>query len=122
MAAIAVQHSEAGSTLRLKKLVKYGLIAKALTGKKILFPLPLPLPIPIFKENVHHTPYPVNHHTHAEIGYGLEHGHGGYGGGHGGYGGGHGGYGGGFGGVHGGGFGGGYGGDLGGGFGGGYGW
>ncbi|KAG8196488.1 hypothetical protein JTE90_012304 [Oedothorax gibbosus] len=103
LALVAVQQSEA-KHLGLKRLVKYGLIANALTGKKILFPLPLPLPIPIFQENVHHTPYPVNHHTHAEIGYGLEHGAGHFGGGYGG------GYGGGFGGGfgHGGGYGGGW--------------
>ncbi|GFY72321.1 uncharacterized protein TNIN_438561 [Trichonephila inaurata madagascariensis] len=119
MAAIVMQQSEAGHSLKLKRLIKYGLIAKALTGKKIPLPLPLPLPIPIFKENIHHTPYPVNHHTHAEIGYGLQHGHG-YGGGFGGgYGGG---YGGGHGGGYGGGYGGGFGGDFGGDFGGGYGW
>ncbi|XP_054721150.1 uncharacterized protein LOC129230746 [Uloborus diversus] len=81
-AMVLVQQAEAGSGLRLKKLVKYGLIANALTGKKILFPLPLPLPIPVFQENIHHTPYPVHHHTHADIGYGYQHGgHGGYGGG-----------------------------------------
>ncbi|XP_015926832.1 uncharacterized protein [Parasteatoda tepidariorum] len=99
MSAVFLQQSEAGGHLRLKKLVKTVLLANALTGKKILFPLPLPLPIPIFQENIHHEPYPVNHHTHAEIGYGLEHG----------------GYGGGFGGGYGGGFGGGYGGGIGGG-------
>ncbi|GBM19722.1 hypothetical protein AVEN_876-1 [Araneus ventricosus] len=110
MAAVLVQQSEAGHSLKLKRLLKYGLIAKALTGKKIFLPLPLPLPVPIFKENVHHSSYPVNHHTHAEIGYGLEQGHGGYGGGHGG----------GFGGGYGGGFGGGYGGGFEGGYGGGW--
>ncbi|KFM79365.1 hypothetical protein X975_09997, partial [Stegodyphus mimosarum] len=86
MTAVVLQQSEAGGSLKLKRLVKYGLIAKALTGKKIFLPLPLPLPIPIFQENIHHKPYPVHHHTHAEIGYGYEQG-GHLGGGAGGYGG-----------------------------------
>ena len=59
LCAVMVYHqTEAGSGLRFKKLIKYGLIANAFTGKKILFPLPVPLPIPIFQENIHHHPVP----------------------------------------------------------------
>ncbi|GFT55523.1 putative DD41D transposase [Trichonephila clavipes] len=49
--------AEAGHKLKLKKIAKMLLLANALTGKKILFPLPLPLPIPIFQEHVKHVPY-----------------------------------------------------------------
>ncbi|GBM19718.1 hypothetical protein AVEN_873-1 [Araneus ventricosus] len=68
---------EAGHKLKLKKIAKALLLANALTGKKILFPLPLPLPIPIFQEHIKHIPYEQ-----------MDYGGGGYGGGMGGYGGG----------------------------------
>ncbi|GFY58299.1 uncharacterized protein TNIN_149231 [Trichonephila inaurata madagascariensis] len=97
--------AEAGHKLKLKKIAKMLLLANALTGKKILFPLPLPLPIPIFQEHVKHVPYEA-----MDYGGGYDMG-GGYGGGMGGgYGGGMGG-----GGGYGGGMGGGYGGGMGGG-------
>ncbi|KFM69020.1 hypothetical protein X975_24417, partial [Stegodyphus mimosarum] len=83
MCALVVEQTEAGGGLRWGRLAKVALIARALKGKKIYLPLPLPLPIPLFKENIHHEPIPVHHHTKAVIGYGLEQGHHGHGGGHG---------------------------------------
>ncbi|XP_015915105.1 heterogeneous nuclear ribonucleoprotein A1 [Parasteatoda tepidariorum] len=74
-----VRDIEAGHKLHLKRIAKMILIANALTGKKILFPLPLPLPIPVFQEHIKHVPYEA-------MDYGMG---GGYGGGMGGgYGGG----------------------------------
>ncbi|KAG8196489.1 hypothetical protein JTE90_012305 [Oedothorax gibbosus] len=82
--AVVIEQAEAGGHLGLRRLVKTFLLARALKGKKIFLPLPLPLPIPLFKENIHHEPVPVHHHTKAVIGYGLEQGH--HGGHHGGMG------------------------------------
>ncbi|GFY72320.1 uncharacterized protein TNIN_438551 [Trichonephila inaurata madagascariensis] len=72
LCAVVIEQAEAGGGLRWARLAKLALIARALKGKKIYLPLPLPLPIPLFKENIHHEPVPVNHHTKAVIGYGLE--------------------------------------------------
>ncbi|GIY30304.1 uncharacterized protein CEXT_496581 [Caerostris extrusa] len=96
LSSCVFQSVEGGHKLKLKKIAKALLLANALTGKKILFPLPLPLPIPIFQEHVKHVPYEM-----------MDYGGGGYG------------MGGGMGGGYGGGMGGGYGGGMGGGYGGG---
>ncbi|GIY11582.1 uncharacterized protein CDAR_164461 [Caerostris darwini] len=108
LSSCVFRSAEAGHKLKLKKIAKALLLANALTGKKILFPLPLPLPIPIFQEHVKHVPYEMM--DYGGGGYGMGGGMGG------GYGGGMGGYGGGMGGGYGGGMGGGgYGGGMGGG-------
>ena len=49
--------TEAGHKIKVKKLIKALLIARALSPKKIPLPLPLPLPIPIFQEHIKHIPY-----------------------------------------------------------------
>lgn len=56
--AVVIENAEAGHNLRLARLAKVFLLARALKGKKIFLPLPLPLPIPLFKENIHHEPVP----------------------------------------------------------------
>ncbi|KAF8777756.1 uncharacterized protein LOC129975249 [Argiope bruennichi] len=81
---------EGTGKLGLLKLVKAGIILKALTHKKII-PLPLPIPIPIGIHKEHH--HDVGHHGYG----GYDHG---FGGSHHGFGGSHHGYGGGFGGGH----------------------
>ncbi|GBM65559.1 hypothetical protein AVEN_90653-1 [Araneus ventricosus] len=90
--------AEGTKKLGLLKLVKAGIILKAITRKKFI-PIPLPIPIPIGIHKEHH-------HGGGHHGYGGGH-HdfgGGYGGGQhdfgGGYGGGHHDFGGGYGGFH----------------------
>ncbi|KFM63844.1 hypothetical protein X975_05186, partial [Stegodyphus mimosarum] len=45
---------QAEGTFKLLKLVKAGLILKALSPKKILLPVPIPIPIGISQHNQYH--------------------------------------------------------------------
>lgn len=57
LCSVLLPPTEAGHKIKVKKLIKALLLARALSPKKIPLPLPLPLPIPIFQENIKHVPY-----------------------------------------------------------------